>query len=388
MVKRQVVNQVTAAITVTLMTLGSIVNVAAAITLKDGDKVNGLVRTNSPSFQFRNWSKTGSPAQSARGEEYTFTAQRGDSIEISVDAEDGSNLKPILVLLSPAGKQVAYDETRSLLQYRVPTAGTYKLLVLGASNTLGRYNLAIDGLSVATTSGTGVSTASPQTAQADQVMQDVLKLRVIGCGVPNVARIKIGADERCTRDIEVGQYIYDDATKRIALVDTRRDLLIQRLQLTLLDRCPTTSSSVVQITITDPQDSKDYTYCANPTRFVKAGSYRYNVSTDELQPTTTAQTSTTPTTSLPTSTAQTPDARRQLLQTDYGLTVLDNCPANRANVVQISFPEGTQTFEYCANPNRLVKAGKYVYNTQTASLDPDRKPANCTVAIGGLCILK
>lgn len=387
MVKRQVVNQVTAAITVTLMTLGAIANLASAIALKDGDKVNGLIRSNSPSFQFRNWSKAGSPAQNARGEEYTFTAQRGDSLEISVDAEDGSNLKPILVLLSPAGKQVAYDETRSLLQYRVPTAGIYKLLVLGASNTLGRYNLAIDGLSIAATPGTGVSTASPQAAQADQVMQDVLKLRVIGCGVPNVARIKIGSDERCTRDIEVGQYVYDDATKRITLVDTRRDLLAQRLQLTLLDRCPATPLSVAQITMTDPQDNKDYTYCANPTRFVKAGTYRYNVNTDELQPATVAQTPTTPVIT-PQPGAQTPDARRQLLQTDYGLTVLDNCPANQSNLVQVSFPEGNQTYAYCANPNRLVKAGKYVYNAQTASLDPDRKPANCTVAIGGLCILK
>jgi hypothetical protein len=382
MVKRQVVNQVATAITVTLMTLGTIVNLASAIALKDGDKVNGLIRSNSPSFQFRNWSKAGSPAQSARGEEYTFTAQRGDSLEISVDAEDGSNLKPILVLLSPTGKQVAYDETRNLLQYRVPAAGTYKLLVLGNSNSSGRYNLTIDGLSVATTPGSGASTGSPQVAQADQVMQDVLKLRVIGCGVPNVAQIKIGSDQRCTRDIEAGQYIYDDATKRITLVDTRRDMLAQRLQLTLLDRCPASPLSVVQITMTDPQDSKDYTYCANPTRFVKAGAYRYNVSTDELQPTTVAQTPTTPTT--PT----TPDARRQLLQTDYGLTVLDNCPSNRGNIVQVSFPENTQTYEYCANPNRLVKAGKYVYNAQTASLDPDRKPANCTVAIGGLCILK
>ncbi|MGI0488958.1 hypothetical protein ACN4EK_26410 [Pantanalinema rosaneae CENA516] len=386
--QRHVVNQVAAAVTVTLITLGTIANLAAAIALKDGDKVNGLIRSNSPSFQFRNWSRTGSPAQTARGEEYTFTAQRGDNIEISVDAEDGSSLKPILVLLSPTGKQVAYDETRSLLQYRVPTAGLYKLLVLGNSNTLGRYNLAIDGLSSATAATPGTPTSATSVAPADQVMQDVLKLRVIGCGVPNVARIKIGTEERCTRDIEAGQYSYDDTSKRITLIDTRRELLAQRLQINLLDRCPSNPLSVIQVTMTDPQDSKDYTYCANPTRFLKAGTYRYNVTTDELQPATTAQTPTPTPPSTPTANSSTPDARRQLLQTEYGLTVLDSCPANRGNIVQVSFPEGTQTYEYCANPNRLVKAGKYVYNTQTASLEPDRKPANCTVAIGGLCILK
>lgn len=257
--KRQGVNQVTVTVVVTLITLGTIANLAAAIALKDGDKVNGLIRSNSPTFQFRNWSQSAALTQNARGEEHTLTARRGDNIEISVDAEDGSSLRPILVLLSPAGRQVAYDETRNLLQYQVPTTGTYKLLVLGAGNTLGRYNLAIDGLSEAT---------------------------------------------------------------------------------------PTAST------------------------------------------TTPAASTTTPAASTTTATVQILDPRRQLLKTDYGLTVLENCPANRGNVIQVSFPEGTQAYEYCATPNRLVQAGKYVYNAKTASLDPERKPTNCTVAIGGLCILK
>ncbi|UBF26809.1 hypothetical protein K9N68_02095 [Kovacikia minuta CCNUW1] len=379
MMTRDGFSRVAATAMATMMVLGAIANFSNAQTaLKDGDNVSGYVQNASPNYSFRNQSVSGAPSQTARGVQYTFVAKRGDSIEISVDPEDGSALKPILVLLSPTGKQVGYDATLNLLRYRVPTSGTYRLLVLGRNNTRGRYTLSVAGLSS--------PTPTSQVSQADQVMTDVLRLRVIGCGVPNVARIKIGAEERCTRDIEPGQYTYDETNRRITLLDSRRDLLAQRLQVNVLERCPSPATSVAQITLTDPQDGRDYTYCATPTRFVRAGTYRYNVNTDELVPTTAAQTPTTPTT--PT-TPQQPDSRRQILQNDYGLRVLDNCPAARNSLVVVSFPEGNQSYVYCANPNRVVTAGEYTYNASTGALDPARKPApECTVSIGGVCLVK
>jgi hypothetical protein len=379
MMTRKGFSRVAAAVAATVMVLGAIADFSNAQTaLKDGDNVSGYVQNASPNYSFKNQSATGAPSQTARGVQYTFAAKRGDSIEISVDPEDGSALKPILVLLSPAGKQVAYDVNLNLLRYQVPTTGTYRLLVLGRNNTRGRYTLSIEGLSSAT--------PTAQAPQADQIMTDVLRLRTIGCGVPNVARIKIGADERCTRDIEPGQYTYDETNRRITLVDTRRDLLAQRLQVNVLERCPSPATSVAQITLTDPQDGRDYTYCATPTRFVRAGAYRYNVNTDDLVPTNAAQTPTQPTT--PT-TPQQPDSRRQLLQDDYGLRVLDNCPAARTSLVVVSFAEGNQNYVYCANPNRVVTAGEYTYNTTTGALDPAKKPAPaCTVSIGGVCLVK
>jgi hypothetical protein len=361
-----------AAIAIATLTVSSLSPAVFSVALRDGDKISGLVRNNSQSFPFRNPARP-TVTQVARGEEHTFTARRGDSIEIEVVPEDGSTLRPTLVLLDPTGRQVAYSENPSFFKYQVVRPGTYRLLVLGRNTSVGRYTLAIEGL------------AQPAAAipQADQVMQNVLRLRAIGCGIPNVAKIKIGAEERCTRDIEAGLYTYDEPSRSIKLVDARRDTLSQRLQLNILDRCPSPATNVAQITLTDLQDGRDYTYCATPNRYVSAGSYRYNPTTDTLTAATAPQ-PTTPTTP----SAQLPDARRQLLQTDYGLNVLDNCPASRTSIVIVNFPEGAQTYQYCATPNRLFTAGEYTYNTTTRNLDRATKPANCTVTIGGVCIVK
>lgn len=378
--KKSVSSRFASALAIALFTLGALPNLASSVALKDGDRVNGLVRSNSSAYQFRNPARPTAPVQRARGEEHTFTAQRGDSIEISLEPEDGSSLRPILVLLDAAGRQVAYSENPGVFRYQVVRPGTYRLLVLGRNNSLGRYTLAIDGLS---------SAAAPL-AQADQVMQDVLKLRVVGCGVPNVARVKIGTEERCTRDIEAGTYTYNEASRSIALVDARRDLLASRLQLNVLDRCPNPATNVAQITLTDAQDGRDYIYCATPTRFLQAGAYRYNPTTDALTPATQVATPipTTPATPTPTTPPAAIDARRQLLQTDYGLTVLDACPSARNSIVVVNFPEGTQIYQYCANPNRLVRAGEYTYNGKTGALDVATKPVNCTVTVGGICLVK
>ncbi|MCL6433492.1 MAG: hypothetical protein K6T90_04620 [Leptolyngbyaceae cyanobacterium HOT.MB2.61] len=382
MVPRQRFSQVAGALAATVMVLGAIASFSTAQTaLKDGDNISGYVQNTSPTFTFRNPTVKGNPAQNARGIQYIFAAQRGDYIEIAVDPEDGSTLRPILVLFHPNGRQVGFSNTSNILRYTAPTTGTYRLLVLGGSNTRGRYTLAINGLSTPKT--------ATQTSQADQVMTDILRLRIIGCGVPNVARIRIGNEERCTRDIEAGVYTYDDTTKRIILVDSRRELLAQRLQVNVLERCPSPATSVAQITMTDPQDGKDYTYCATPTRFIKAGTYRYNVTTDDLSPTTGTLVTTQPTPQPSPSPIAANDSRRQLLQTDYGLTVLDGCPAARTNLVVVAFPENNQNYIYCANPNRLVRAGEYTYNATTGNLDPAQKPAPaCTVSIGGVCLVK
>lgn len=375
---RIVLNRVVTIATIAGMIAGMIVpSVWAATVLQEGNSVSGYIRNTSPSLRYRNQSKTGAPTQTARGEEYTFTAQRGDAIEISVDAEDGSNLRPVLVLLAPrTGKQVAYDATLGLLRYNVPTAGIYKLLVIGQNNTRGRYTLEIAGLS-------GPSTG--QVSQADQVMRDVLRLNIIGCGVPNVAKIKIGAEERCTRDIDLGQYVYNETSRSISLIDSRRDLIAQRLQLAVLDRCPTSLTSIARITTLDPQDGREYVYCATPNRFVSAGNYRYDIGRDELKPADAAQT---PPIAQPTSTP-TNDPRRTLLQDAYGLRVLDNCPPDRTNLVVASFPESSQTYIYCATPNRVVTAGEYIYNTSTDKLAPASKPAPaCTVSVGGVCLVQ
>lgn len=81
---------------------------------------------------------------------------------------------------------------------------------------------AIPGLLAGTAATLGVVTALPAIAvtpmpnQADVVMEQELRLRIIGCGVPGVSRIQIGFEERCTLDIP-GQkrYLYDAGTKKL-----------------------------------------------------------------------------------------------------------------------------------------------------------------------------
>lgn len=370
-------NRVIAGLAATVLVMGAIAQaMAAPIVLKEGEEISGYIRNTSAKLRFRNQAKSGAPTETAIGEEYTFTAQKGDTIEISVDPEEGSTLRSTLVLINAQGKQVGYDTSFGLLKYRVPLKGKYKLLVLAQGNTRGRYVVTLAGISASPT----------QVAEADSVMTNVLQLRVIGCGVPNVALIKIGSAERCTRDIEPGQYVYDATTKRIALIDTRRELLAQRLQITMLEKCPSPATSVVQI-VTQDTNGKDYIYCATPNRYVSAGTYRYDMGADKLTPVTTTAT-TPPTPGTPTPTTTNPDPRRDLLQQDYGLTVLANCPAARTSLVIVNFPEANQVYTYCANPNRLVKAGEYVYNTEKDALEVAKKTPDCTLLLGGVCIVK
>ncbi|MEQ9624279.1 hypothetical protein [Coleofasciculus chthonoplastes] len=69
---------------------------------------------------------------------------------------------------------------------------------------------------------------------------------------------------------------------------------------------------------------------------------------------------------------QTPDERKQLLQNDFGLRVLENCPSATGSLVVVSFPESDQTYTYCANPNRFLQTGQYTYDASTETLKPGR----------------
>ena len=377
---RSMLHTLAVATTVAALTLGAIAPHATSVPLNNGAKIEGYIRSSSPGYRYRTTGTRGT-SMTARGEDHTFSAQQGETITITVQAEDGSTLQPILVLFDPTGRQVALNNQPGNFRYQVPQTGTYRLLVLGQNNTLGRYTLAFNGMQAPST-----TVPSQPMGQADQVMTDILKLRMIGCGVPRVAKIQIGTEERCTRDIEPGVYSYNTNTKSIQLVDSRRDMLASKLQLNLLENCPSPATSVVQIVTTDPQDNRDYTYCAQPTRYVKAGSYRYDPAADRLVAADT--TTTTPTIPVDPKAA----TRKQMLLQEYGLNVLDNCPAARNRYVVVNFPEGGQLYQYCANPNRLIAAGEYTFDEQTGGLNKAGATTgtanDCAVSVGGICLLK
>ncbi len=408
MIGRQFFNKIAA----TTAAVGMIVAIAAdlagaATALKNG-AVNGFIRTNSPTFRFRDESRGGAPFQTAAGEEYVFNAQRGDVIQASVEVEDGSSLSPILVLTSTqTGAQVAYNNQTSSLRYQVPTAGEYRLLVLGQNNSRGRYTLSISGITQGTASQS-LSTQSPSTQANDQkrqLLQNEYGLTVLdSCPTARGSLVVVSFLESnqtytyCAnpnRFVRAGEYTYDTTSGELKpgapvaqtsspqSTDPRRQLLQDEYGLRVLDNCPAARNSLVVVAF--PEYGQTYTYCANPTRLVRAGQYTYDISSGELKLGTVAVQSP----SSQTASTQTTDSRKQTLQTEYGLTVLDSCPPARNSLVVVSFPEGGQTYIYCANPNRVFQAGEYTYNATTRNLEAARKPAPpCTITLGGVCIIR
>lgn len=312
--------KIAATVAVTGMMLLSVGDLAgAAEILRDGDTVDGFIRSSSPTFRFRNESRTGSPSQTASGEEYTFNAERGDVVNISVDVDRNSDLAPVLVLISSdTGRQVAYEDTSNSLRYRVPVSGEYRLLVLGQNNSRGNYTLSISGI----TEGTAQNPSGSRNDFRQQRLQDEFGLRV-------------------------------------------------------LDSCPPATGSLVVVNY--PEGNQTYRYCANPNRVFRAGEYTYDSVSGELRPGTS------------TATNSSSDRRRQLLEDEFGLQVFDSCPPSIDSLVVISFPENTQTYRYCANPTRQYPAGDYVYNSRTDSLDASRtgrRTERCAVEVGGICVVR
>lgn len=392
----QKVAKVAATVAVTGMAISVVSTFSwAATTLKNGDNVSGFIRTNSRSYSFKNESRRGSPLQTAIGEEYIFKAQQGDILQISIKVEDGSGLSPILVLTSTqTGKQVAYNDRNSSLRYQVVATGEYRLLVLGQNNSKGRYNLAISGISQPVSSQTPTQTSD----QRRQFLQNEYGLRLLdSCPSQKNNLVVANFNEYgqkysyCAypnRALKAGEYIYDAASNELKLAgdiaqnpsnptaDRRKQVLQNEYGLRVLDNCPQQRSSLVVIAFNEY--GQQYTYCAYPNRAVKAGEYTFDISNNELKPAG-AQ-------------AAASDQRRQILQKDFGLTVLDNCPSSRNGLVVANFPgDSGQIYTYCANPTRLLPAGEYTYNSATENLEaskPQQPQQRCTVEIGGICIVK
>jgi hypothetical protein len=321
MFTQTVINRIATPFAISGVILSIFTHTATAATMLDNnDSVRGFIQMNSPSFRYRNDLVPNAPLETAAGEEYRFNAQQGDTVRITVKPEEGSTLAPILVLSSSkTGNQVAYNDKTNLLVYQVPITGEYKLLVLGDNNTRGRYTVSISGI----TPGIIANTPDRQTT------------------------------------------------------DKRKQLLQNEYGLRVLENCPAATGSLVVVSF--PESDQTYTYCANPNRFLQAGQYTYDASTETLKP---GRPGT------QTASNQTTDPRQEKLEDEYGLNVLDTCPPATSSLVVISYPEGGQTYRYCADPNRVFPAGEYTYNARTQSLEPMKQPEACTVQVGGVCIVR
>lgn len=370
----------------------------AATTLNNGQTVNGVIRANSPAFRFRNDSKRGAPLEIAAGDEYVFNAQQGDTIQVSVTFQNAGQILPILVLTnSQTGRQVAFNNRNNSLRYQVPSSGQYKLLVLAQNNSRGRYSVSVSGINQGGGIAQNPSTPTTTTDQKRQFLQNEYGLRLLDtCPQVRSSLVVVAFQEfgqtstycaNPSRLVKAGEYVYDVASNEIRpagsvaqnpssqATDQRKQILLSEYGLRVLDTCPPVTSSLVLVTFREY--GQTYTYCANPNRAVAAGEYTYDVSNNELRPTGNV--------------AQTPsqDERRRILQNEFGLTVLDTCPAVKTSVVSVSFTDtALNSTSVCANPNRVFPAGEYTYNTSTRTLDSATKPRRCTVEVGGICLVK
>lgn len=400
MIDRKFFRRIAASVAIAGMMAIAIGDIAgAAEQLNNGDSVDGVIRTNSPTFRFRNQSRTGSPIQTSAGQEYIFNAQQGYTIQVSVDVEEG-NLAPVLVLISSQNeRQVAYDDTGNSLRYRVPAAGEYRLLVLGQNNTRGKYTLSVSGIS---NDSVAQNPSSGSTDQRRQLLQNDFGLRVLDSCPPATGSLVIVSFPEAAqtyrycananRVYPAGEYTYDAVSRDLKSGtsvaqgsssqsnDSRRQVLQNDFGLRVLDNCPPATGSLVVVSF--PESTQTYRYCANPNRAYPAGEYSYDVVSGDLKRGTSVAQG---------SSSQLNDQRRQMLQDDFGLRVLDNCPAATTSLVVVSFAETGQTYRYCANPNRNYQAGEYVYNTSTRDLQaatPGRNTERCAVSFGGVCVVK
>lgn len=397
------IKKIAATVAVTgMMLLSSNLGAIAQTALRDGDTVNGFIRANSPAFRFRNESRVGSPVQSAPGDEYTFNARQGDTVNISVTAEDGSNLSPILVLIAgDTGTQLDYDDIGSL-RFRAPATGQYRLLVLGQNNTRGRYTLSISGLSGTSVAG---DSTSPTNDPRRQILQNDYGLRVLDSCPPSTSSLVVASFSEAgqiyrycanpTRLLRAGEYTYDAASGDLrpgapvaagggtVTNDRRRQLLENDYGLRVLDSCPPATGSLVVVSF--EESNQIFRYCANPNRLFRAGEYTYDPTNNELRPGAPVATG---------GSGTTRDRRQQLLENEFGLRVLNNCPPSTDSLVVVAYPEAGRTYRYCANPTRDFPAGEYVYNARINDLEnvsgavSGTSEERCRIEVGGICIVR
>ena len=200
---------------------------SAAIALKEGEAREWILwPTYSTNFILNN--------QQLLGDEYLIEAQPGETLEISVKV-GGGNLSPILALFSVQnGQQVAFDDRLSSLVYQVPAnaqAGQYRLLIVAKKDTKGIYTLSLARKRPAPTANPGGNTAN--------------------------------SDGNTAKN------------------DPRRKILTDEYGLNVLNNCPPSRNGLVVVTFAEAD--AQYLYCANPNRFIQAGSYTYNPNNGDLE---------------------------------------------------------------------------------------------------------
>lgn len=145
---------------------------------------------------------------------YTFEAATGETLEIAMNATNGS-LDPLVILIGPDGQRLAdnddlNDESRnSFLRYSAATAGTYTLIATRYGQVIGGTE---GGYSLTVTSGTEVATQPTATADSEVVVTPT-----DGTRTPGSIEVLLTWDTAADLQLQVrdpsGATVYDDVDR-------------------------------------------------------------------------------------------------------------------------------------------------------------------------------
>ncbi len=223
---RNVLNSITAAVLVAGLALTGISSGAVAEQIGNGDRIDGVIRRTSPIYRFRNMWTPGAPVEELRGQEYTFSANEGDDIQVYLDT-NRRGFTPVMVLFYGDNKQVAFTQDSSF-NYRIPRSGDYKLLVLAKDAARGGdYTLEVAGIQggdrrardLRDDRGNNGRNSRGDNRDGERILRDDLGLRAIDCNQRrSMVRVRFddGNSTYCaipTRDYPQGDYYYNSRTR-------------------------------------------------------------------------------------------------------------------------------------------------------------------------------
>ena len=223
---RNVLNSITAAVLVAGLALTGIASSAVGEQIGNGDRIDGVIRRTSPIYRFRNMWTPGAPVEELRGQEYTFSANEGDDIQVYLDT-NRRGFTPVMVLFYGENKQVAFTQDTSF-NYRIPRSGDYKLLVLAKDAARGGdYTLEVAGIQGGDrrardsrdNRGDNGRNSRGDNRDGERILRDDLGLRAIDCNQRrSMVRVRFddGDTTYCaipTRDYPQGDYYYNSRTR-------------------------------------------------------------------------------------------------------------------------------------------------------------------------------
>jgi hypothetical protein len=226
MKKHNLLNSIAAAVLVAGLALTGIPSSAVAEYIGNSDRIDGVIRRNSPIYRFRNMWSPGAPVEELRGQEYTFTAREGDNIEVYLDTNRNRGFNPVMVLFYGNNRQVAFTQDLSF-NYRIPRSGEYKLLVLAKDAARGgSYTLEVAGINGDRRVSDRWDDRSDRGRydgryDGERILRDDFGLRPIDCRERrSMVRVRFDDDGRdatyCaipTRDYPQGDYYYNSRTR-------------------------------------------------------------------------------------------------------------------------------------------------------------------------------